>query len=124
MERHPVMGYTMIRSIEFLQFATEVVLCHHENFDGTGYPRGLRGDRIPLAARIFCPMDTMDAMTSDRPYRPALPLRAVQDELRSKAGTKYDPEVVEAFLAQPPSTWLVQGGATGSQRELQERSRT
>jgi len=123
MERHPVMGYTMIRSIEFLQFATDVVLCHHENFDGSGYPRGLRGERIPLAARIFSPMDTMDAMTSDRPYRPALPLAAVREEVRSKSGTKYDPEVAEAFLALPQSTWLVQGGAS-QPHIVKERSRT
>ena len=123
MERHPVMGYTMIRSIEFLQFATDVVLCHHESFDGSGYPRGLRGERIPLAARIFSPMDTMDAMTSDRPYRPALPLASVHEELRNKSGTKYDPEVVEAFLALPPSTWLVQGGASEADTAMEERSR-
>lgn len=114
MERHPQMGYTMIRTIEFLRFATDVVLCHHENFDGTGYPRGLRAERIPLSARIFSLVDTMDAMTSDRPYRPALSLRAFQEELRARSGSKYDPEIASAFLAVPESTWLVQGRAAAA----------
>jgi len=124
MERHPVMGYTMIRSIEFLRFATDVVLCHHERFDGGGYPRGLRGDKIPLSARIFALMDTLDAMTSDRPYRRALPIRAVQDELRSKAGSHYDPQIVESFVAVPESAWLVQGSAAATAQTVEGRSRT
>jgi response regulator RpfG family c-di-GMP phosphodiesterase len=110
MERHPVLGHAMIRNIEFLGFATDVVLCHHESYDGTGYPRGLRGERIPLSARIFSIMDTLDAMTSDRPYRAALPFSSVVAELRNKSGSKFDPEIVDAFMTVPEPTWLVQGG--------------
>ena len=112
MERHPVMGHAMIRNIEFLAFATDVVLCHHERYDGTGYPRGLQGERIPLNARIFSVVDTLDAMTSDRPYRAALPFAAAIAELGGKAGSMFDPEIVEAFMAVPEPTWLVQGGVT------------
>ena len=121
-ERHPLMGYAMIRTIEFLRFATDVVLCHHENFDGSGYPRGLRGERIPLAARIFSLVDTMDAMTSDRPYREALPFGAFREELVAKSGSKFDPEIVQAFIAVPESSWLVQGGAGAHGIAIEERS--
>jgi putative nucleotidyltransferase with HDIG domain len=109
MENHPLMGYTMIRNIEFLQFATDVVLSHHERFDGTGYPHGLKDYQIPLNARIFAIMDTLDAMTSDRPYRAALPASTAVTELREKSGSQFDPEIVEAFTAVPVSTWHVQG---------------
>ncbi len=109
MEKHPLMGHMMIRNIEFLSFATDVVLCHHEKYDGTGYPRGLAGDSIPLHARIFAVMDTLDAMTSDRPYRTALPFAAVTEELKKKTGSQFDPEIAEAFVKLPESTWLVQG---------------
>jgi putative nucleotidyltransferase with HDIG domain len=108
-EKHPIMGFTMIRNIEFLAYATDVVLSHHERYDGTGYPHGLKEERIPLNARIFAVMDTLDAMTSDRPYRAALPLSAVTAELRARAGTQFDPEIVELFLTAPTSHWLVQG---------------
>lgn len=108
-EKHPIMGYTMIRNIEFLGYATDIVLAHHERFDGTGYPHGLKRERIPLNARIFAVMDTLDAMTSDRPYRAALPLSAVATELKNKAGSQFDPEIVELFLKEPASHWLVQG---------------
>jgi putative nucleotidyltransferase with HDIG domain len=107
-EKHPVMGYNMIRNIEFLVHATDVVLSHHERFDGSGYPHGLRGARIPLHARIFSIMDTMDAMTSERPYRTALPLSRVASEAQRGSGTQFDPEIVEAFLSAPPTTWRVQ----------------
>jgi HD-GYP domain-containing protein (c-di-GMP phosphodiesterase class II) len=86
-----------------------VVLSHHERYDGTGYPHGLKMDRIPLSARIFAVMDTVDAMTSDRPYRAALPISAVVRELQNKSGSQFDPEIVEAFLKEPSSHWLVQG---------------
>ena len=108
-EKHPLMGYTMIRNIEFLSYATDVVQSHHERYDGSGYPHGLAGDRIPLNARIFAVVDTLDAMTSDRPYRAALPLAAVAAELQRRRGTQFDPEIVDLFLAAPLTTWLVQG---------------
>ena len=110
-EKHPLMGYTMLRNIEFLASATDVVLAHHERFDCSGYPRGLGGSRIPLHARIFAVVDTLDAMTSDRPYRGALPFSRVQTELSRCAGTQFDPEIVRIFLTAPAATWLVQGSA-------------
>ncbi len=110
MEKHPVLGHAMVRNIDFLAFATDVVLCHHESYDGGGYPRGLQGEHIPLNARIFSIVDTLDAMTSHRPYRAALPFSAAVAELRKKAGSMFDPEIVTAFLAAPEPTWLVQGG--------------
>jgi len=110
MEKHPVLGHAMVRNIGFLGFATDVVLSHHESYDGAGYPRGLQGEHIPLNARIFSVVDTLDAMTSDRPYRTALPFGAAIAELQGKAGSMFDPEIVTAFLAAPEPTWLVQGG--------------
>jgi putative nucleotidyltransferase with HDIG domain len=111
-EKHPLMGYNMIRNIEFLVNATDVVLSHHERFDGAGYPHGLRGTRIPLHARIFSIMDTMDAMTSDRPYRSALPFSKVASEADRQSGPQFDPEIVETFLSAPQTTWRVQERAT------------
>jgi len=112
MERHPAMGYAMIGNIDFLRFARDIVLCHHERFDGSGYPRGLRGDRIPLEARIFAIVDTLDAMTSERPYRAALPFSAAREEIRSRAGSRFDPEIVDAFLAVTESAWQIQASLT------------
>jgi len=109
MEKHPLMGYTMIQNIEFLTFATDVVLAHHEKYDGTGYPYGLQDTRIPLNAGIFAVIDALDAMTSDRPYRAALPFSAVGKEVARHAGSQFDPEIVEIFLGAPETTWLVQG---------------
>ena len=109
MEKHPLMGYMMIQNIEFLRYAGDVVLAHHENFGGTGYPYSLRGTHIPLNARIFAIIDTLDAMTSDRPYRAALPFSAVAPELERQAGSQFDPEIVEMFLGASETTWLVQG---------------
>jgi response regulator RpfG family c-di-GMP phosphodiesterase len=110
MEKHPVLGHSMIRNIEFLGFATDVVLCHHERYDGSGYPRGLQAENIPLNARIFAIADALDAMTSDRPYRAALPFSAVTSELQTESGSMFDPEIVEAFLAVAESNWQVQRG--------------
>ena len=109
MEKHPVMGYMMIQNIEFLKHATDIVLAHHESFDGTGYPYKLRDMRIPLNARIFAVIDTLDAMTSDRPYRAGLTFSAVAKELALHAGSQFDPEIVEIFLGASETTWLVQG---------------
>jgi putative two-component system response regulator len=79
--------------------AVEIVQSHHERFDGGGYPRGLKGERIPLAARIFAIADSFDAMTSDRPYRSALPTEEAVAEIRAGSGTQFDPQCVEAFEA-------------------------
>lgn len=105
MRRHPEMGYQMLRHIPFLQPALCIVLSHQERFDGTGYPQGLRGEAIPLGARIFAVVDTFDAMTSDRPYRRALGIREVREEIERCSGTQFDPQVVKAFLSIDPSTW-------------------
>jgi putative nucleotidyltransferase with HDIG domain len=101
MKRHPRIGYEILRSIDFLERSAEVVLSHQERWDGGGYPRGLRGEEIPIAARIFAIADTYDAMTSDRPYRRALSAEAARDEIARCAGTQFDRRCAEAFLAMP-----------------------
>jgi response regulator RpfG family c-di-GMP phosphodiesterase len=108
-ERHPLMGWTMLQGIDFLGYATDVVLAHHERFDGTGYPKRLAGTDIPLHARIFAVMDALDAMTSERPYRPPMSYAQANFDLERNAGTQFDPEIVEIFLHASRSTWLTQG---------------
>ena len=98
MKRHPATGYEMLRDISFLSGAAAIVEAHHERYDGKGYPRGLKSDEIPLGARIFIAGDTFDAMTSDRPYRKALPPEVARWEILRHSGTQFDPEVVQAFL--------------------------
>jgi putative nucleotidyltransferase with HDIG domain len=104
-KEHPLLGFRMISSIEFLKDATEVVLYHHEKFDGSGYPYGLKGEGIPLAARVFAVVDAMDAMLYDRPYRKALPFSALKAELIRESGRHFDPSVVETFLGFPETAW-------------------
>jgi len=96
--QHPMHGYQMLRTVHFLAGAAELVLCHHERYDGKGYPRGLRGDEIPLGARIFAVADTFDAITSVRPYKPAYPPEAACEEIVRHSGTQFDPRVVQALL--------------------------
>lgn len=98
MKRHPVYAYDMLYPIEHLRPAIDLPYCHHEKLDGTGYPRGLKGKEIPLAARIFAVVDVWDALRSDRPYRPAWPKGKVLEHIRSLAGTHFDPKMVEMFL--------------------------
>ncbi|HET9401021.1 MAG TPA: HD domain-containing phosphohydrolase [Candidatus Acidoferrales bacterium] len=105
MRKHCEIGHEMLSRIPFLRDVAEIVLAHQEFFDGTGYPRGLSGENIPLGARIFAVADTLDAMTSDRPYRSALPFETARAEIRRCAGTQFDPKVVEVFLAIAPETW-------------------
>ncbi len=105
MRRHCEIGYSVLERIPFLREAADIVLSHQEFYDGTGYPRGLRGEQIPLGARIFAVADTLDAMISDRPYRKALPISAAREEIKRFAGTQFDPRVVEVFLAQPEKLW-------------------
>jgi putative nucleotidyltransferase with HDIG domain len=99
MRRHPQIGYDILRSISFLESSAEVVLAHQERFDGRGYPRGLAGEQIPIAARVFAIADTYDAMTSDRPYRRALTAEAARAEIQRCAGTQFDRRCAEAFLS-------------------------
>ena len=98
MRRHPQDAYDMLSPIAFLRPALDIPLCHHEKWDGSGYPRGLRGDEIPLAARLFAVVDVWDALCSDRPYRPSWPEARVLDHIRSLSGTHFDPHVVQVFL--------------------------
>jgi HD-GYP domain-containing protein (c-di-GMP phosphodiesterase class II) len=105
MRRHPEIGYRMLKHIPFLGPALDIVLCHQERFDGTGYPRGLKAATIPLGARIFAVVDTFDAMTSDRPYRAALPIEAACLEIERCSGTQFDPRVAAAFLSIPADRW-------------------
>jgi putative nucleotidyltransferase with HDIG domain len=99
MRLHPVYAYQMLAPIPFLRSALDIPYCHHEKWDGTGYPQGLRGEQIPLAARIFSVVDVWDALRSDRPYRPAWPEEKVLEYIRTEAGTHFDPKVVEVFLS-------------------------
>jgi putative nucleotidyltransferase with HDIG domain len=105
MREHCMRGYQIVRKIPFLQGAAEIVYSHQEHYDGTGYPRGLRGDQIPLGARIFAVADTLDAITSDRPYRRANTFDAARKEIRRCSGSQFDPKVVRAFLGMPDKIW-------------------
>lgn len=98
MRRHPVYAYELISPISYLRSALDVVYPHHEKWDGTGYPRGLKGEEIPLAARIFAVADVWDALRSDRPYRAAWPDEKVLKYIREQTGKHFDPKVVEVFL--------------------------
>ena len=106
MRTHCEIGYNMLIRIPFLRDAAEIVLAHQEFFDGSGYPRGLKGEQIPLGARIFTIADSLDAMISDRPYRKALPLSHAREEIRRCSGTQFDPKVVEVFMSIPEEHWL------------------
>lgn len=106
MRTHCELGYQMVRKIPFLLDAAEVVYAHQESFDGSGYPRGLRGERIPIGARIFSIADTLDAITSNRPYRAANTLKAARAEVLRYAGKQFDPAIVDVFVATPDSLWL------------------
>jgi putative nucleotidyltransferase with HDIG domain len=105
MREHCHRGYQMLRKIPFLQDAAEIVYAHQEKYDGTGYPRGLKGDEIPLGARLFSVADTLDAMMSDRPYRPAQSFDAARKEIQKWSGQQFDPEVVKVFLSMPEEIW-------------------
>ncbi len=104
-EQHPAHGVEILETVPLLTPALDVVGAHHERFDGTGYPHGLRGDEIPLTARIFAVVDALDVMTHDRPYRGARPLSDALDVLRKEAGNQFDPRVVEAAMAIPAERW-------------------
>jgi putative nucleotidyltransferase with HDIG domain len=106
MRKHCQIGYDMLTRIPFLRDAAEIVLAHQEFYDGTGYPRGLKGDQIPLGARIFTIADSLDAMISDRPYRRALPMSHAREEIRRCSGTQFDPKVVEVFSTIPEGHWV------------------
>ncbi|MFY9315918.1 MAG: HD domain-containing phosphohydrolase [Burkholderiales bacterium] len=100
MRTHPEIGHAILKDVSFMHDAAQIVLCHEERFDGKGYPRALTGDAIPLGARLFAVIDTLDAMTSDRPYRSGLPFDSAKAEIQRCSGTQFDPVAVEAFLAE------------------------
>jgi len=105
MRLHPEKGYRILESIQFLEMAREIVLNHQERYDGTGYPGGKKGTEIPLGARIFTVVDTLDAMTSNRPYRDGLSYQRAREELIKYSDRQFDPKVVEAFCGIPPERW-------------------
>lgn len=102
---HPLIGFAMIEEFSFLQGAAEIVLFHHEKYDGTGYPFGLHGEEIPLSARIFSLSDTLDAITSDRPYRQGRSFEEALAEIEKGKGTQFDPRLVEIMLTIPAGKW-------------------
>ncbi len=102
MRSHPEKGYAILKNVPNMREAAEIVLAHEERFDGSGYPRKLASEAIPLGARLFAVIDTLDAMASDRPYRRALPFDAAKAEIARFAGTQFDPVAVEAFIAEEP----------------------
>jgi ribonuclease P protein subunit RPR2 len=97
LDEHPLIGWRILAPIEYLARACDVVRYHHERWDGTGYPEGLRGEEIPLSARVFSVADTLDAMTTDRPYRAGVSIAEARAEIRAAAGQQFDPSVVDAF---------------------------
>jgi len=105
MREHCLRGYQMVCKIPFLADAAEIVYAHQERWDGTGYPRALKGEEIPLGARIFSIADTLDAITSDRPYRAAQSYQAAREEIELWSGRQFDPVIVRVFLAMPQSIW-------------------
>ncbi len=105
MKEHAYHGYQIVKKIPFLAEAADIVYSHQERFDGSGYPRGLKGGQIPLGARIFSVADTLDAITSDRIYRPAQTLQAAKIEIEKWKGRQFDPEIVKVFLQMPDNIW-------------------
>lgn len=112
MRQHPGIGFDILSGIRYFAGAADLVLSHHERWDGAGYPKGLAGEQIPISARIFALVDTLDAMTSDRPYRKALSFQAVLDEVVRCSGQQFDPRLVDIFLSIPKEEWEKAAGKT------------
>lgn len=106
MRMHPVYGYKLLKKISFLEQATEIVLSHHEHYDGKGYPHKLYGEEIPLGARIFSVVDALDAMTTTRTYRNAISFDEAIELIIKGSGTQFDPKVIEAFIQIPKEEWI------------------
>ena len=123
MREHCERGYEMVSKIPFLREASEIVLAHQESFDGSGYPRGLQGEAIPLGARIFAIADTLDAITSDRPYRKGASFEAARDEIARCAGRQFDPGIVKVFLGLPLERWRVLSEETFANRAMRLSAR-
>jgi len=109
MRKHPVYAHDMLQPITFLNKAIDIPFCHHERWDGSGYPRGLKRDEIPFSARLFSIVDMWDALGSNRPYRKAWRQEEIVEHIRSLSGTHFDPAVVDVFMTmiQMPSSLLV-----------------
>lgn len=121
MRRHPGEGYRLLRRIGFLEAAAEIVHAHHEHYDGTGYPRGLRGEEIPLGARLFMVADVFDALTSERPYHRAMGYEEAARVIKEKSGNHFDPTIVKIFENIHPDEWEVvrrRYGETGMEASL------
>lgn len=101
MKKHPTFAFEMLSPIRYLRLALDIPYCHHEKWDGTGYPRGLKGSQIPLVARIFAVVDVWDALSSDRPYRAAWTNEKVREFILASSGTHFDPQVVDVFMHNP-----------------------
>jgi HD-GYP domain-containing protein (c-di-GMP phosphodiesterase class II) len=98
MRQHPQLAYDMLEPIAYLRDALNIPYCHHEKWDGSGYPRGLSGTQIPLEARLFAIVDVWDAITTDRPYRRGWPLQKALEYMQEQSGKYFDPQLVEIFL--------------------------
>jgi response regulator RpfG family c-di-GMP phosphodiesterase len=105
MRKHPEIGYWILTGSRGLEAASEIVIAHHERWDGDGYPHRLAGEEIPLGARIFSVVDAFDALTSNRPYHRGESYESARMEIEMNAGTQFDPLVVEHFLRVPPGVW-------------------
>jgi HD-GYP domain-containing protein (c-di-GMP phosphodiesterase class II) len=105
MKEHCYAGYQMLRKIPFLKEAAEIVYAHEERWDGTGYPRGIKGNDIPLGARLFAVVDALDMIMSDQPYSAAQPFSAAREEIIRWSGRQFDPDVVKTFLTIPEFMW-------------------
>jgi putative nucleotidyltransferase with HDIG domain len=121
MREHAVLGYQMLRKIPFLHEAAQIVYSHQERYDGSGYPRRLKGDQIPLGARIFAVADTFDAITSDRPYRAAQSIVSARREIQRSSGIQFDPEVVDTFLSLSEDLWEELGHEIDAQSKAARR---
>jgi putative nucleotidyltransferase with HDIG domain len=102
---HPTLGYGLIKEIKLLEQVGNIILYHHEQFDGTGYPKGLKKEKIPLEARIFALADALDAITSYRPYRKERDFKTAKKEIQANSGTQFDPKVVDAFCSMSLDNW-------------------
>ena len=103
---HPLAGYNMLSGIPYLREEIQIVICHQEKWDGTGYPHGLRGEEIPIGARLFAIADTYDALTSDRPYRQGCSYETARGIIEEESGKQFDPQAVDAFLSIPGNQWM------------------
>jgi putative nucleotidyltransferase with HDIG domain len=104
-KRHPALGYGLVRDVKLVREVGDIILCHHERYDGSGYPKGLKGEAIPIEARIFAVADTLDAVTSHRPYRAPRDFKAARLELEAGAGRQFDPQVVDVFRGMDLAVW-------------------